>query len=132
MPMKPIGPPSDTAAPVASEALRNASRCARHDLHALRGRGFSSPTLNRFKRPRQDGERAKRDNDERQRGDDRRSSSPTSRSPIIQRIARSASAKSARYCTNRISAEKNAFSVTPASKQHVRRQAASLRRGASA
>ena len=29
MPMKPTGPPSDTAAPVASDALRNASRCVR-------------------------------------------------------------------------------------------------------
>ncbi len=29
MPMKPIGPPSETAAPVASEAEKNASRCTR-------------------------------------------------------------------------------------------------------
>ena len=28
MPMKPIGPPSDTAAPVASDALKKARRCA--------------------------------------------------------------------------------------------------------
>ena len=28
MPTKPIGPPIDTAAPVASEALKNAARCA--------------------------------------------------------------------------------------------------------
>ena len=44
---------------------------------------------------------------------------PTSRSPISQRGARYTSEKSARYCTNRISAERNAFSVTPASSSTV-------------
>ena len=40
---------------------------------------------------------------------------PTSRSPISHRTARNVSAKSAKYWTKRISAEKNALSVTPAS-----------------
>ena len=44
---------------------------------------------------------------------------PTSRSPISQRAARYTSAKSARYCAKRISAERNAFSVTPASRSTV-------------
>ena len=41
---------------------------------------------------------------------------PTSRSPISQRTVRYVCVKSAEYCTNRISAEKKALSVTPASR----------------
>ena len=43
---------------------------------------------------------------------------------MSQRSARYVSAKSLRYCTNRISAEKNALSVTPDKQQHRRRQSA--------
>ena len=39
MPTKPIGPPTETAAPVASDALRNARRCVLNDVHAARRRG---------------------------------------------------------------------------------------------
>ena len=37
MPTKPMGPPIDTAAPVASDALKNASRCTRKHVHATAG-----------------------------------------------------------------------------------------------
>ena len=70
MPMKPIGPPSETAAPVASEALRNASRCARHDVHALGRRGLGADAQ-QVQRARQHREHREGDDDERQRGDDR-------------------------------------------------------------
>ena len=36
MPTNPIGPPTETAAPVASEALKNATRCARRDVQPAR------------------------------------------------------------------------------------------------
>ena len=38
---------------------------------------------------------------------------------MIQRVARYTCAKSAMYCTNMIRAEKNEFSVTPASSSTV-------------
>ena len=47
MPMKPIGPASDTAAAVASDALRNAMRCERA-TSTPRVAAASAPTLSRF------------------------------------------------------------------------------------
>ena len=48
IPMKPIGPPSETAAPVASDALKKASRCARDHVDAARGRRCRVPALSRL------------------------------------------------------------------------------------
>ena len=47
MPTNPTGPPSETAAPVASDALRNAQRCAR-TTSTPRLAATSSPIVSRF------------------------------------------------------------------------------------
>ena len=47
IPTKPIGPPTETAAPVASDALKNAARCARVTL-TPRVSALSVPRLSRF------------------------------------------------------------------------------------
>jgi len=69
MPMKPMGPPSDTAAPVAIDALKNATRCTRststprdaaHRVEAQQIQG-----------PRQPGERHEGDGAQRQGGQQR-------------------------------------------------------------
>jgi hypothetical protein len=48
MPTKPIGPPTDTAEPVASDALKKATRCARR-VSRPRVPADSSPRLRRFR-----------------------------------------------------------------------------------
>ena len=59
MPMKPTGPPTDTAAPVASDALRNAARCARVDVETARlgAVGAQAEQVERPREPGEDGER---------------------------------------------------------------------------
>ena len=47
MPTKPIGPPIDTAAPVASDALRKAARCA-FATSRPRDSALSGPSDSRF------------------------------------------------------------------------------------
>ena len=47
MPTKPIGPPIDTAAPVASDALKKAARCARA-TSSPRDSALSAPSDSRF------------------------------------------------------------------------------------
>ena len=47
MPTKPIGPPSETAAPVASEALRNAMRCV-FRTSTPRAAALSGPRFSKF------------------------------------------------------------------------------------
>ena len=69
MPMKPIGPPSDTAAPVASEALKNARRCALVTVEAARF-GAVGAEAQQVQRARQPGEDRERDEQQRQRRDD--------------------------------------------------------------
>ena len=117
MPTNPIGPPTDTAAPVASDAEKNATRWARTTL-TPRVPAASAPMLSRFSGR---ASHAKAMNATATSGSaDRIGAYPaTSRSPMSQRSARNVCAKSLRYCTNRISAEKNAFSVTPASSSTV-------------
>ena len=57
MPMKPTGPPIETAAPVASEALKNARRCAPSTVEAARF-GAVGAEAEQVQRPRQPGEDA--------------------------------------------------------------------------
>ena len=70
MPMNPTGPPTDTAAPVASDALTNATRCARTTSRprVLGGVGAEAEQVQRTRQP---GERGERHDDERQRRDQR-------------------------------------------------------------
>ena len=56
MPMKPMGPPSDTAAPVAIDALKNATRWTRRTSTPAR-RGRIGVEAQQVQRPRQPGER---------------------------------------------------------------------------
>ena len=60
MPMKPTGPPTETAAPVASDALRKATRWARDDVEAAR-LGRVRAEAQQVQRPRQPRERRERD-----------------------------------------------------------------------
>ena len=60
MPTKPIGPPIETAAPVASDALKNAARCARDDVEAAR-LGAVGAEAQQVERARQPGEHRERD-----------------------------------------------------------------------
>ena len=71
MPMKPTGPPTETAAPVASDALKKATRCARDDVEAARFGGVGAEAQ-QVQRPRQPGEGRERQDDQRQRRDERR------------------------------------------------------------
>ena len=87
MPTKPIGPASDTAALVASDALTNASRCARGDVDAAR-RGRVGADAQQVQRRRQHGEHRERDGDHSGSAPSIGSKPPTSRSPISQRDAR--------------------------------------------
>ena len=67
--MKPIGPASEMAAPVAIDALRNAMRCARGDVHAAcRRRVFAQ--CEQVERPRQHREHRERRAHERHRRED--------------------------------------------------------------
>ena len=70
MPTKPIGPPIETAAPVASEALKNATRCARATIQPAR-LGAVGAEAQQIQRPRQPGEAANATSIERQRREDR-------------------------------------------------------------
>ena len=60
MPTKPMGPPTETAAPVASDAAKNATRCARSTF-TPRVAGGLGADAQQVQRPRQPGERRKRD-----------------------------------------------------------------------
>ena len=71
MPTKPIGPPTDTAAPVASDPLKNATRCARSTSTPARA-AASAPRLSRFSGRASQANAANADDDERQRRDERR------------------------------------------------------------
>ena len=71
MPMNPTGPPRETAAPVASDALRNASRCVRC-TSTPRLAALSSLIDSRFIDLRKHRKRRERQRDGRQRGDERR------------------------------------------------------------
>ena len=69
MPMNPIGPPTETAAPVASDALRNAARWAPRDVDAAR----LCAVLAHAEQVQRPGSQAKAANDNasrRQRGDE--------------------------------------------------------------
>ena len=70
MPMKPTGPPTETAAPVASEALKNATRCARTTSRP-RDLGGVGAEAQQVERTRQPGEGRERHDDQRQRRDQR-------------------------------------------------------------
>jgi hypothetical protein len=67
IPTNPIGPPTDTAAPVASEAEKNAIALRAHHVHAARG-GALGADAQQIQRPRQPREMRERDDDQRQRG----------------------------------------------------------------
>ena len=71
MPMKPTGPPSETAAPVASDALRNARRCVRC-TSTPRLAALSSLIDSRFIRRGSTAKARERQRDGRQRRDERR------------------------------------------------------------
>ena len=87
MPTKPIGPASDTAALVASEALTNASRCVR-PTSTPRVAARSAPDAQQVQRRRQHARRST--NAARINGSAARigPKPPTSRSPISHRAAR--------------------------------------------
>ena len=51
----------------------------------------------------------------------------TSSDPISHRTLRNVCVKSARYCTNEITADSTMCSVTPPSRQHERRRSAAAR-----
>ena len=71
MPMNPMGPPTETAAPVASDALKKAARCARVDVQAVRP-GAVGAEAQQVQRPRQPGEHARTTTStQRQRRDER-------------------------------------------------------------
>ena len=70
MPMKPIGPPTETAAPVASDALKNARRCALVTREAARF-GAVGAQAEQVQRPRQPGKDGERHEQQRQRREDR-------------------------------------------------------------
>ena len=70
MPTKPIGPASETAAPVASDALMNASRCVRA-TSTPRAAAASAPRLSRFSDDGSSANIANAIDDQRQRGEDR-------------------------------------------------------------
>ena len=70
MPMKPTGPPTDTAAPVASEALTNATRCARTTSRP-RDSAASVPRLSRLSGRASHANAANDDENERQGRDER-------------------------------------------------------------
>src|SRR3954468_2055336 len=117
MPTNPTGPASDTDAPVASEALSSATRSAR-STSTPRAAAASPPTLNRSStrgsvaNPAHDapiGTSAARIGPY----------DATSSDPISQRTVRNVSVKSARYCTNAITADSSACSVTPASSSTI-------------
>src|SRR5688572_5735634 len=113
IPMKPIGPASETAALVASDPLMKASRWALV-TSTPRAAAASRPRLSRFS---DDGRNANIPKAIATSGsaDMTGPNPPTSRSPMSHRAARYTCAKSAMYWTNMISAEKNELSVTPAS-----------------
>ena len=71
MPTKPIGPPTETAAPVASEAAEERDALRAHDVHAARTRGLRADA-EQVQRPRQPGEPANATSDQRQRASNRR------------------------------------------------------------
>ena len=70
MPTNPTGPPTETAAPVASEALRNAARCAPRTLRP-RDSAASGPRLIRFNGRASHANVAKARDRQRQGGDER-------------------------------------------------------------
>ena len=128
MPMKPIGPASETAALVASDALKNASRCAR-TTSTPRVAAASGPEAQQVERRRQHARRGRR---RRSPAAARRRSARSCRRrgrPSASVSPRYACAKSAMYCTNMISAEKNELSVTPASSSTAGRHRAPVGRG---
>ena len=70
MPTNPIGPPTETAAPVASEALKNATRCARATSRP-RDSALSGPSESRFSGRASQANATNATTDERQRREER-------------------------------------------------------------
>ena len=126
MPTNDTGPASDTAAPVASDALTSATRSVRSTF-TPRAAADSLPTLIRSSTRGSVANPA-------QASAIGTSAAPigaydaTSSDPMSQRTLRNVWVKSARYCTNAMTAESSACTVTPPRSSTMRGRAAPPRR----
>ena len=117
IPTNPIGPPRETAAPVAKDALRNAMRCV-FVTSTPRVAALSVPTLKRLSDlgSHANAQVATINNGRLHKIGEY---PLTFRFPMRYRTAWKVWFGSARYCTNMIIAEKREFSVTPAKSNTV-------------